>query len=407
MNFSVEGIIIVGSFLVFISAIVSKFSSEFGVPILLIFLGISMLAGSDGIGGIVFNNSYATQVFGSVTLSLILFNGGLCTDFEKIKTIIRSGLLLSTVGVLLTSVSLGFFVYFICNFSLPESILMGSLVASTDAAAVFSILKSSNLKIRDQLSLVLEFESGSNDAMAYFLTVFFTTMIKSSVSMSPLECISFFLQEILFGALLGLYMGFAIQYIVTKIDFQNDLFYPCVTFSMALLTYGVTNYINGNGFLAVYLAGLVLGKENFKYKEHLIFFHSSTAWIFQMVMYISLGLLVNPSQLPDVFVKGTVISFILMFIARPIGVFVSLIGSQFSTKEKIFLSFVGLRGATSIVFATFPILSMVNRSDEMFNIVFFVVIISVLFQGTIIPFVAKCLKLQSDGTKYECKLLDK
>ena len=394
INFTVDGIIVVGALLVFISIIVSKFSSELGVPALLIFLAISMLAGSDGVGGIAFNNPYATQVFGSITLSLILFNGGLCTNFSKVKRIIKPGLLLATIGVLLTSMCLGIFAHFICKFSMLESFLMGSLVASTDAAAVFSILKSSNLNIREELSLTLEFESGSNDAMAYFLIIFFITFINSPAPMSTLECVSFFVQEMVFGAAMGLYMGYAMQFVVTKIDFKNNLFYPCITFSMALFTYGVTNCIHGNGFLAVYITGIILGQDDFIQKKYLILFHSSVAWLLQIVMYISLGLLVNPSQLPGVIVEGLAVSFILIFIARPIGVFASLIGKQFSLNEKIFLSFVGLRGATSIVFATFPILAGISNSDVMFNVTFFIVITSVLFQGTIIPYVAKYLRLQ-------------
>ena len=402
-NFSVEGILIIGSILVFLSIIASKVSNELGVPVLLIFLGISMLAGEDGIGGIQFDNAYAAQVLGSITLSVILFSGGLETNYEKIKPVLIPGLILSTFGVAITAILLGLCSYFIFHdFSLKESLLFGSLVASTDAAAVFSILRSRNLNIKKEIASLLEFESGSNDPMAYFLVLFFISLIAGN-NISTKDGIVMFFQGITIGVFIGIYMGQAMKMLVEKIELNNESFYPGFTLSMAMFTYSMTNYIGGNGFLAVYLAGIILGKNNFIYKERLLWFYNSISWVFQMIMFISLGLLISPSKLTSVLTNGIIISLILILIARPIGVFSSLIKSNFNKNEKIFLSFVGLRGATSIVFATYPILSKIEHADKMFNIVFIIVVFSFLIQGTTIPFIAKLLKIKEEEEKEETK----
>ena len=400
-NFSVEGILIIGSILVFLSIIASKVSNELGVPVLLIFLGISMLAGSDGIGGVQFDNAYAAQILGSITLSIILFSGGLETDREKIKPILIPGLILATIGVGITAILLGICSYYILNeFSMKESLLFGSLIASTDAAAVFGILRSKNLNIKKRLASLLEFESGSNDPMAYFLVIFFISLISGN-KMSTKNGIVMFFQGITIGIFIGVYMGQAMKMLVEKINLNNDFFYPGFTLSMAMFTYAMTNYIGGNGFLAVYIAGIILGENKFIHKERLLWFYNSIAWVFQMIMFISLGLLIFPSKLTSLLPKGVIIFLVLSFIVRPISVFLSLGKSNFNKNEKIFLSFAGLRGATSIVFATYPVLAGIKHADKMFNIVFIIVVFSFMLQGTTIPLISRLLKIKEEEIKEE------
>jgi len=400
-DLNVEGILIIGSLLVLISILTSKYSKSLGIPVLLVFLCISMLAGSDGVGKIPFDDPLPAQVLGSITLCLILFSGGLKTDFNKFVSSFKDGISLSTLGILLTVFILAIFLYIFGIFSFKQSILMGGIVASTDAAAVFSILGSNNLKLKNNLDSVLELESGSNDPMSYFII---SLMITSLTSKDPITLSSgffFFFKEMLLGATLGCGMGYAMKYILEKFELGDEFFYPGMILAMTFFTYGITNYIHGNGFLAVYLAGIIVGQNDFLRKNKLTWFFDSTTWIFQMIMYISLGLLVYPHQLPSVAWKGILTAFILIFIARPLSVFASLSFSKYSFKEKLFLSWVGLRGATSIIFATFPLLAEVEDADQMFNIVFFVVMISILFQGTTIPYVAKFLGVECEKNRLE------
>lgn len=278
---------------------------------------------------------------------------------------------------------------------------MGGIVASTDAAAVFSILGSNNLKLKNNLDSVLELESGSNDPMSYFIISLMITSLTSDNPITISSGVFFFFKEMLLGATLGCGMGYGMKYILEKFELSDEFFYPGMILAMTFFTYGLTNYIHGNGFLAVYLAGIIVGQNNFIRKNKLTWFFESTTWIFQMIMYISLGLLVYPHQLPGVAWKGILTAFFLIFIARPLAVFTSLAFSKYSIKEKLFLSWVGLRGATSIVFATFPLLAEVEDADQMFNIVFFVVMISILFQGTTIPFVARFLGVECEKNRLE------
>lgn len=400
-DLNVEGMLIIGSLLVFISILTSKYSKGLGIPILLVFLCISMLAGSDGVGKIPFDDPLPAQVLGSITLCLILFNGGLNTDFSKFVSSFKVGLSLSTLGILITVLILGIFLYLFGIFSFKESLLMGGIVASTDAAAVFSILSSNNFRLKNNLDSVLELESGSNDPMSYFIISFMISALTSNDPVTISSGVFFFFREMLLGATLGCGMGYGMKYLLEKFELGDEFFYPGMILAMTFFTYGVTNYVHGNGFLAVYLAGIIVGQNNFPRKNKLAWFFESTTWIFQMIMYISLGLLFYPHQLPGVAWKGILTAFILIFVARPLSVFASLAFSKYSTKEKLFLSWVGLRGATSIVFATFPLLSEVEHADQMFNIVFFVVVISILFQGTTIPFVAKFLGVENEKPKLE------
>ena len=395
----VDKILLIGSFLIFASITASSFYKELNIPILLVCFAVSMIAGSYGIE-LSNKEGYDVQyikTLGSITLCIVLFLGGLETNIDNIKPILYRGIALSTLGVLLTSVTLGVIINFFTNFDFSTSMLFSSVVASTDAAAVFTILKSQNLKIKNTLSSLLEFESGSNDPMAYFLVISFISFSNKTSQQSIFSCIMLFLQGLILGLIIGFYMGYCMQSFISKIELDNKNFYPVFALSMVMFTYAMTNLINGNGLLAVYIAGILLGKKDFLLKEQLIWFFNGISWIFQMIMFISIGLLVSADKLKNDIIEGVMISFFSIFVSRPISVFISLYKSEFSFKEKIFLSFVGLRGATSIVFATYPFNIddfFIPHATKIFNIVFIIVVISFLFQGFTIPYLAKYLKLE-------------
>jgi cell volume regulation protein A len=394
MNLTADGVLIVGSFLLFISIIASKVSAKLGIPTLLIFLAIGMLAGSDGLGGIRLDSPYTAKILGAVTLTLILFAGGLDTDFEHIRPIIWNGVLLSTIGVLVTALSIGYFVYLITDFTLLEGLLLGAIVSSTDAAAVFSILRSRNLQLKANLSPTLELESGSNDAMAYFLMIFFTKLLTSGQEISIWSAIPRFFQEMFIGGLIGILVGRGMVFVVNRIQLAYEALYPGLTLAMILFTYSATNFIHGNGFLAVYIAGLILGSQNFIHKKSLVRFHDGISWLMQVVMFLSLGLLVYPHKLIPIAGVGLLIAGALMFLARPISVFLALAFTKVTFNQKLFISWVGLRGAVPIVFATYPLLEGIDKADKIFHIVFFIVITSVLLQGTTLYPLAKWLNLE-------------
>ncbi|MEM9417010.1 MAG: potassium/proton antiporter [Bacteroidota bacterium] len=406
MDFTVETILIVGSFLLFVSILASKISTLLWIPSLLIFLAIGMLAGSDGIGGISFDNLQVAKALGAITITLILFFGGLDTEFDHIKPIIWNGALLSTIGVLATAFSIGYVIYWTTNLTLPESLLMGSIVSSTDAAAVFSILRSSNIRLKHNLAPTLELESGSNDVMAYFLMLFFMSTITQGGDISLMAAIPMFFQEMLIGGLVGLLVGKAMLLVVNRAQIANEALYPALTLSMILFTYSATNAIHGSGFLAVYIAALMLGSQNFLHKKSLIRFYDGIVWLMQVVMFIVLGLLVSPKKLLPIAGSGLLISLALMFVARPLGVFLSLIPvKKVDNKQKLFISWVGLRGAVPIVFATYPMLAGIDQSETIFHIVFFIVLTSILLQGTTLQPLAQWLQLEEKISKKKAQAI--
>lgn len=405
MSFTVDDILLVGSILLFVSIIASKTSGRVGVPVLALFLGVGMIAGSDGIGKIAFDDPQLAQTLGIIALTFILFSGGMDTKWGSIQPILWRGISLSTIGVLLTAIFVGVFATFVLDFTIIEGLLLGAIVSSTDAAAVFSVLRSKSIGLKRNLRPTLELESGSNDPMAYFLTITFTyILLNPDVSVTSLIP-GFFIQMVM-GALIGIVMGKIIGWIVNKINLDYEGLYPVLILSMVLFTYAATNYIQGNGFLAVYLAGVVLGNKNFIHKRSLIRFYDGIAWLMQIVMFIALGLLVFPSQLIPVAGIGILLSIFLIFVARPIGVFLSLVFFRMKNREKIFISWVGLRGAVPIVFATYPLIAGVSKADVMFNLVFFIVLTSVIFQATTLALVAGWLKLAVPEKLKRKSLLD-
>jgi len=391
---SIEYIIAGSAILLLLSIIVSKASDKLGIPALLIFLVVGMLAGSDGPGGIHFDDPYLAQFLGVVALSFILFAGGLDTQWTSVRPMLWSAMMLSTSGVLITALLVGWFATITLGFSIYEGLLLGAIISSTDAAAVFSVLRAKNVSLKSRLKPLLELESGSNDPMAVLLTIGFISLLlnpgESVFSLMPM-----FIQQMAAGFLLGYFMGRGMLYLVNNLKLEYEGLYPVLSLALVILTYGITAALGGNGFLAVYIAGLVMGNNNFIHKKSVVRFHDGIAWLMQISMFLVLGLLVFPSRLVHVIGSGLAVAAFLMLIARPVAVFLNMIPSGMTIKEKTLVSWVGLRGAVPIMLATFPLLAGIGNADMIFNIVFFIVLTSALLQGTTIPMIARWLGLDA------------
>lgn len=391
MSFTTENILLLGSILLFISIIASKTSFKLGVPTLILFLGVGMLAGSDGPGGIVFNDPETAKLLGVIALTLILFSGGLDTKWEVVKPIVRNGLSLSTVGVVITAGLVGWFSSYLLGFTLLESLLLGAIVSSTDAAAVFSILRSRKLGLKGYVRPLLELESGSNDPMAYFLTVSLI-FVQQHPEASFWSLLPKFFMEMIVGVVMGYAFGKLMVWILNHIKLDIEGLYSVLVLALVFFNFSFTDAIHGNGFLSVYISAIILGNSSFVHKKSMIRFYDGQAWLMQIIMFLTLGLLVFPSHLPPILGEGILISLFLIFIARPVAVFASLaFAKDLNIRKKLFISWVGLRGAAPIVFATYPLISGVPYADTIFHLVFFISAISVLLQGTTLPIMAKWL----------------
>lgn len=392
MILSPENILLAGSLLLLTSIVAGKTSSRFGVPTLILFLIVGILAGSEGIGGIYFDNPQVAQFIGIIALNFILFSGGLDTNWQTIRPVIWRGISLSTIGVFVTAFTVGLFVHYVFNFTLLEGLLLGSIVSATDAAAVFSILRTRGVKLKGKVGSVLEFESGSNDPMAYFLTISLTGIIASG-KFDGMEFIFEFVKGFFIGGVMGYAMGRLSHWLINNIKLDSDGLYPVLVLGLAMFTYAATHVIGGNGFLAIYLSALVLGNRDFIHKRSLVKFYDGQAWLMQIVLFLTLGMLVFPSKVVPIMGSGLLIAAFLIFVARPAGVFTALAFAKTSIRSKLFISWVGLRGGVPIVFATYPLLAGLDKSGIIFNLVFFISVSSVLVQGTTLPLMARLLKV--------------
>jgi potassium/hydrogen antiporter len=390
---SIEEILLASAILLLLSIIASKASGRLGVPALVLFLVVGMLAGSEGPGGIHFDNAHVAQSVGVVALVLILFAGGLDTRWESVRVVLGRALALSTIGVLLTAVLVGLFARAVLGFTLVEGLLLGSIVSSTDAAAVFAVLRSKELGLKGEIKPLLEFESGSNDPMAVFLTVGLTNFLINPES-SLVSLVPMFVWQMLVGGTLGYLMGRAAVIIVNRLRLGYGGLYPVLVLALVFLAYSGTAFVGGNGFLAVYLTGVVMGNQNFLRKKSVINFYDGMAWLMQITMFLTMGLLVFPSRLIPVVGVGLMVALFLMFVARPVSVFITLLPSKMSARTKTLVAWVGLRGSVPIILATFPLLAGLPNADMIFNIVFFIVLTSVLLQGTSLPLVTRWLGLE-------------
>jgi potassium/hydrogen antiporter len=410
MTLTTENILLVGSVLLFISLIAGKTSYKFGVPVILFFIAIGMLAGSDGIGGIYFDNPVIAQFIGIIALNFILFSGGLDTDLKSIKPVLWHGITLSTLGVLITAVSVGTFVWAITGFTIYEGLLLGSIVSSTDSAAVFSILRSKSLALKGKLRPILELESGSNDPMAYILTIVFTGMVINQDAKLA-SAIPLFFQQLIIGGLLGLLIGKISKHVINGIRLDYEGLYIVLLIAIMFFSFAFTDFVGGNGFLAVYLCALYLGDKDLIHKKKILKSFDSFAWLMQIVLFLTLGLLVFPRDIIPVIGIGVIISLFIIVVARPLAVFSSLFFYKTAARSRWFISWVGLRGAVPIVFATYPLIAGAEKAHMIFNIVFFISITSVLIQGTTLPLVAGWLRLtlpeqKKQRTKTDLALTD-
>ena len=399
MGLTIELFLLIASVLLFFSLIVGKTGYRFGVPTLLLFLFIGILAGSDGLG-LEFSSPEVAQYIGVVALNIILFSGGLDTRFAEIKPIVSIGMILATVGVFLMSLITGLFIYWLTNnivhsvtFTLFESLLLASILSSTDSASVFAILRSRNLSLKQNLRPLLEFESGSNDPMAFMLTIVLIELIKTP-DISGWHVLLEFLKELLLGVLCGFLLGKISVRIINKINLDNDALYSVLLLTVMFFLFGFTSFIGGNGYLAVYLGGLMLGNHRFVHKRSTVKFFDGLSWLFQIIMFLTLGLLVNPHELLPIAGVAILIGLFMILVSRPVSVILSMLPfKSISFKGKLFTSWVGLRGAVPIVFATYPWISGIPQAKMIFNIVFFITILSLVIQGTTISKMAHWLGL--------------
>jgi cell volume regulation protein A len=375
-----------------ISIIATRASNKFGVPALILFLAIGMLAGSEGPGGIDFADYQLAQTIGVIALIYILFSGGLDTSWPAIRPVLGQGVLLANVGVLLSALLVSLFAMWVLQLNWLEAFLLGAVVSSTDAAAVFSVMRDREVNLKHNLEPLIELESGSNDPIAVFLTLGVTGLITTPGS-SLVSLIPNFLLQMVIGAGGGYLMGRLMVLAINRLRLKQEGLYVVFTLGFTILTYALVALIGGNGFLAVYLAGIVVGNMNIVHKRSVLRFHDGIAWLMQIAMFLSLGLLIFPSQLIPVAVPGLLLALFLVFVARPVSVFLSLIWFRRSWRELVMVSWAGLRGAVPIVLATFPLLAGVQSAGLIFNVVFFIVLISVLLQGLTIAQVARWLGL--------------
>lgn len=390
--FVIDHIILLAAVLILFGIMSSKLSARLGLPVLVLFLLVGMLAGEDGPGGIVFDNAGAAHALGTLALAMILFDGGLQTPLRAIKKVWRPAATLATLGVLITAAVTGVAAAYVLDIPLLNGLLLGAIVGSTDAAAVFALLRNAGINLNKKLKATLEIESASNDPMAIFLTVGMLEIIMHNMTPGT-GLLLMFLKQMGLGAVVGLAVGWLSVKMINKIQLVASGLYPVMVAACGLLSFGITANLGGSGFLAIFITGVVIGNSRFVFQRSTFLFHDGLAWLSQITMFVVLGLLINPSSLLDVWFEGLIIALVLIFIARPLAVvpFLALFG--FNRREITLVSWVGLRGSVPIILAIFPLLYELPGAALIFNVVFFVVLISATVQGSTLPWVARKLKL--------------
>jgi potassium/hydrogen antiporter len=375
------------------SALLSRLAFRTGLPVAFLFLGVGMLAGSDGIGHIAFEDYPLAFRLGTCALTFILFDGGLNTPLKRLRPVLAPAAVLATVGVAGTAGVAATAARFLFAVPWTGALLLGAIVSSTDAAAVFSVLRGSGTKLREKVGTTLEVESGLNDPMAVILTLALT---ESLVSKTPLgwHRLGQVGLQLAVGTALGLLLGTAAARLLQWVPLPIPGLVPVVTVAFAFVTFGLTTLLRGSGFLAVYLAGMALGKGTLPDREGLLRVHDGLAWLAQVAMFLILGLLVFPGRLGAVALPGTELALVLAFVARPLVVLLCLLPFRYSWKERLYVGWVGLRGAVPIILATFPVLAHVPGSEMLFDIVFFTVVVSGLLPGATVSFVSRWLRVE-------------
>lgn len=390
--FAIDRLILLAAILILFGILSSKLSARLGLPVLVLFLLTGMLAGESGIGGIAFDSPQAAHALGTLALAMILFDGGLQTPVSSIKMVWRPASLLATLGVLVTALVTGVAAAYILDLPLLEGLLLGAIVGSTDAAAVFSLLRNAGIHINKRLKSTLEIESASNDPMAIFLTVGLLEVLVNDMPFG-LGLLQLFVMQMGLGAVVGLLVGWVSVRVINRIQLVASGLYPVMVASCGLLAFGIAANLGGSGFLAVFLAGVVLGNSRFVFQRGTFLFHDGLAWLSQITMFVVLGLLVYPESLLEVWWQGLLIAAVLILVARPLAVVPMLRLFRFSRNEIALVSWVGLRGSVPIILAIFPLMFGLPNADLIFNVVFFVVLISATLQGSTLPLVARRLGL--------------
>ncbi|CAA0090249.1 K(+)/H(+) antiporter NhaP [Zhongshania aliphaticivorans] len=395
-----------GAVLAFLCVIASVLSRRIGAPLLLVFLLLGMLAGEEGLGGVTFDNFSVAFLFGNLALAIIIFDGGLGTRKESFRVSLKPALSLATVGVLATAIITGLAAHWILGLSWQEGLLIGAIVGSTDAAAVFGLLRTAGLELKERTGATLEIESGSNDPMAIFLTITLVQILQISDSETSLgwtvaqELIS----QLGLGVIFGLIGGYLLTQLLKKLQITASL-YPLLTLAGGLSIFGITTLVDGSGFLAIFIAGAIIGNTALPFSSDVHRFHDGMAWLSQIGMFLMLGLLITPSHLVPLILPALAIAFVLIFIARPIAVWLALLPFHFPWREQVFIGWCGLRGAVPIILALFPSLAGLEHTQTYFELVFFVVLISLVLQGWTIAPIARWLQIELPPSKKQPKHL--
>lgn len=415
MVFTAENVLLIGAILIFCSILISKTGYRFGIPTLLLFLLVGMGFGSDGLG-LQFDSASDAQFIGMMALSIILFTGGMDTKLHDIRPVLAQGILLSTVGVLVTTLLTGGFIYFLssstsADIALPllTSLLLAATMSSTDSASVFNLLRSQKMNLKENLRPMLELESGSNDPMAYMLTIALIQVVASGSDLSIGGVAKDLLVQFFFGGVIGFAFGKFSVWLINKIELSNASLYPILLLSLVFITFTTTDLLKGNGYLAVYIAGVVVGNARLAFRKEVNTFMNGLTWLFQIVMFLSLGLLVNPHEMLDVAWIAVLIALFMILVARPVSVFLCLLPFRgMSHRARWFVSWVGLRGAVPIIFATYPVVAGIPGSQQIFNVVFFITLLSLIIQGMTISAGARMLHLdlpqEKEGNEFGVEL---
>ena len=404
----IELILLLISILFFVSIIADKAGYRFGVPSLLLFLSVGMLFGSDGLG-IKFDNVQLGQTVGTIALCVILFSGGMDTKINEIKPILAQGILLSTLGVLLTAFFSGIAIWWIlgktyasASIGIVTSLLLATVMSSTDSASVFSIFRAKKIRLKNNLRPLLELESGSNDPMAYVLTITLISLVQADADPNYLSAILMVFMQLIIGSIMGFVLGKFVVFLINRINIENDSLFPILVLSTCIFIFSITYFLKGNSYLAVYISGLVIGNSKFIHKNSTIKFFDGLTWLFQLLMFLILGLLVTPHELVPIIIPGLLISFALIFISRPLSVFICLLPfRRMHLRDKVFVSWVGLRGAVPIIFATLCLSADIPNARLIFNLVFFCTLVSLIVQGTSLSNMAEFLHLVGASKKLQ------